>query len=153
APSTPWPCSRPASSSPCCWRCAGCGWRVRSRPIAFAVIGGICVVAAVVTAAVAVGGAEGDKQPGPSGGRAARPGVGRVLEGGGPFVVARSLDRANPANYGRLAVAPLVDGAPGKLLPAGRTCQRVTFRAGEGICLDYPGPPSFSVSLLDARLR
>lgn len=131
----------------------GSGWRVRNRNIAFAALAGLCVVAAIVSAAIAVVGARGDQQEAERAVRAARPDARRVLKSRLPFVAFRTLDRANPANYGRFAVAPLTPEGPGKTVLAGPSCERVTFRAGHGLCLGHAGPTTFPVIQFDTSMH
>ena len=126
---------------------------MRSRTLAFIVLGGLCVVAAIVSAAVAVVGARGDSEKAERAVRAARPTAERILQGAQPFVAFRSLDRANPANYGRLAVAPVTAEGVGRTSLAGPVCERVTFNAGTGLCLGRAGPTTFPVIQLDASMR
>jgi hypothetical protein len=127
---------------------------VRSRTLAFSVLAGLCVVAAIVSGAIAVVGAKDEQEASNRAVQAARPVAETVLDSGKPFVAFRWLDRKHAANYGRLAVAPLAaDGKPGAPVLAGPSCERVTFRAGTAICLGHAGPTSFPVTMFDAQLR
>jgi hypothetical protein len=126
---------------------------MRNRTLAFAVLAGVCIVAAGVSAAIAVVGAKQDREASERAVRAARPQAERVLESGRPFVVVRSLDRKHPANYGRLAVAPLNGTEPGAPVLAGPTCERTTFNAGTALCLGRAAATTFPVTQLDARMK
>jgi hypothetical protein len=126
---------------------------VRSRSVAFAVLAGICVVAAIVSGAIAVVGNKKTVEKGNKAVAAARPNAERIIGGGQPFVAFRTLDRANPANYGRFAVAPLTAEGPGKAVLAGPVCERVTFRASRGMCLARAGATTFPAIQLDADMK
>ena len=126
---------------------------MRSRTVAFAALAGLCVIAAVVSAAIAVVGNQQTVKKGNKAVVAARPAAERIIEGGEPFVAFRTLDRANPANYGRFAVAPLTPEGPGKAVLAGPVCERVTFRAGSGMCLARAGATTFPAIQLDANMK
>jgi hypothetical protein len=126
---------------------------MRSRTLAFAVLAGVCIVAAGVSAAIAVVGAKQDREASERAVRAARPQAERVLESGRPFVVVRTLDRKHPANYGRLAVAPLNGTEPGAPVLAGPTCERTTFNAGTALCLGRAVATTFPVTQLDAKMK
>jgi hypothetical protein len=126
---------------------------VRSRAIVFAALAGLCVVAAAVSAAIAVVGAQDKRQAGERAVRKAAPDAQRVLASGKPFVAFRTLDREHPANYGRFAVAPLTDEGPGTPVLAGPTCERVTYRAARGLCLEKAAATTFPVVELDARMQ
>jgi hypothetical protein len=126
---------------------------VRSRSVAFAALAGICVVAAIVSAAIAVVGSKQQAAKGNKAVAAARPNAERIISGGEPFVAFRTLDRAHPANYGRFAVAPLTAEGPGKAVLAGPVCERVTFRAGSGMCLARAGATTFPAIQLDASMK
>jgi hypothetical protein len=126
---------------------------MRSRTLAFVVLAGLCIVAAVVSAAIAVVGAKQDRVASDRAVSAARPKAERVLESGEPFVVVRSLDRKHPANYGRLAVAPLNGATPGAPVLAGPACERTTFKAGTALCLGRATATTFPVIQLDARMK
>ncbi|MEA2248078.1 MAG: hypothetical protein QOH46_2607, partial [Solirubrobacteraceae bacterium] len=82
-----------------------------------------------------------------------RPTVARLLGERRPFVLFRSLDRADGSTYGRLALAPLEGGAPGKRLLAGERCERIDLAAGRGLCLGTAGPAGFSAKILDGELN
>jgi WD40-like Beta Propeller Repeat len=124
---------------------------MRGRTLIFALLAGVCVVAAVVSAAVAVVGSKKEQKAGQRAVAVQRPAAEHVLDTS-RFVVVRSLDRQHAENYGRMAVAPLNGTTPGKVLLAGPSCERVSFDAREGICLAHAGPTSFPVLLLDSRL-
>jgi hypothetical protein len=126
---------------------------VRSRSVAFAALAGLCVVAAVVSGAIAVVGNKKTVEKGNKAVAAARPSAERIIEGGRPFVAFRSLDRVNPANYGRFAVATLTAEGPGKPVLAGPVCERVTFRAATGMCLARAGATTFPAIQLDATMK
>jgi hypothetical protein len=127
---------------------------VRSRTLVFSVLAGLCIVAAIVSGAIAVVGAKDEQAASKRAVKAARPAAEAILDSGMPFVAFRSLDRQHAANYGRLAVARLsAEGKPGAPVLAGPACERVTFRAGTAICLGHAGPTSFPVMVFDARLR
>jgi hypothetical protein len=126
---------------------------MRSRAIAFTALAAVCIVAAAAFAVVAVRGAEEKEAKGERAVAAARPQAERVLASGEPFVAFRTLDRKNPANYGRFAVAPLTAEGPGKTVLAGPSCERVTFRAGTGICLSRAGATTFPAIQLDANMK
>ncbi|WP_028065289.1 hypothetical protein [Solirubrobacter soli] len=126
---------------------------MRSRSIAFAALAGICVVAAIVSGAIAVVGNKKTVEKGNKAVAAARPNAERVIGGGEPFVAFRTLDRTNPANYGRFAVAPLTAEGPGKAVLAGPVCERVTFRASTGMCLARAGATTFPAIQLDQDMK
>jgi hypothetical protein len=126
---------------------------VRSRALAFAILAGLCVIAAGVSVAIAVVGARDTREQGERNVRRAAPDARRVLAGGRPFVAFRTLDRRHPANYGRFAVAPLTPDGPGAPILAGPTCERLTYRAARGLCLEKAGATTFPVVELDARMR
>jgi len=126
---------------------------MRNRTLAFALLAAGCVVAAVVSAAIAVVGAKQDREQSERAVTAARPAAERILDSGEPFVVVRSLDRKHPANYGRLAVAPLNGETPGAPVLAGPTCERTTFRSGIGMCLARAGATTFPVIELDSSMK
>jgi hypothetical protein len=107
----------------------------RQRQIAFLAIVAACVVIAVVFVAVSGGGSV------PGAPRAAAPDSGKRLANAVPAhnaVVFRSLDRADPKNYGHIAWAPL-DRPESVRSVAGLGCERVHFAAGRGICLVKAG--------------
>ena len=56
----------------------------------------------------------------------------------GPRVVFRDLDRADAADYGRLAIAPLA-GRAGARVVARLDCERLYFAGGRGLCLAKGG--------------
>jgi hypothetical protein len=126
---------------------------MRSRTLVFSVLAGVCLVAAVVSAAIAVVGAKKEKTASNKAVEAARPQAEAILHSGEPFAVFRTLDRRHPANYGRMAVAELTGDTPGKAVLAGPTCERTTFRGGAGLCLAHATVNSFPVELLDANMK
>lgn len=83
--------------------------------------------------------------------RAARPAVTRTLSGG-RLVVFRSDARRDLWLFGHMGVAPLRGAVAGVPRIAGRSCARVVFYAGHGLCLDVSGT-GMSVTFLDANLR
>jgi hypothetical protein len=121
--------------------------------VTFAVLAAVCVIAAITAAVVAVLGAQDDREQAERAVRKSRPAALRVLSGGQPFVAFRVLNRDDSANYTRFAVASLTDEGPGRALPAGPSCVRLTFRAGAGVCLGQPGPTTFPVIALDGALK
>jgi len=123
------------------------------RTVAFIALAGVCVVAAVVSAAVAINSANEQEAEGERAVAAARPAAEKVLTSGEPFVAFRSLDRKNPANYGRFAVAPLTAEGPGEPVLAGPACERLTFRAGNGVCLGRATATTFPAIQLDANMK
>jgi len=126
---------------------------VRNRIVVFAVLAVLCVAGAVVAAAVAVVGAGHEADRGREALRASRPSAERVLAGRA-FLAFRALDRDDSATYTRFSVTALGAGdLPGRAVPAGPSCVRLTFRAGRGLCLAEPGPATFAAIVLDARMR
>jgi hypothetical protein len=83
----------------------------------------------------------------------ARPTVARLLAERHPFVLFRSLDRKNPGNYGKLAMAPLENGRPGDQLLTGQACERVDLAGARALCLGTAGPTGFKAKILDSTLR
>ena len=126
---------------------------MRSRTLIFAALAGLCVVAALVSAALAVVGAKEQTQKGEQAVAAARPDAQKVLSGGEPFVAFRTLDRRHPANYGRFAVAPLTARGPGAPVLAGPVCERVTYRAGSAMCLGRAGATTFPAIQFDGSMK
>jgi len=107
----------------------------RRRQVAFAAVLTACIVIAVVSVAVSGGGSV------PGAPRAAAPDSDKQLANTVPAhgaVVFRSLDRADPGNYGHIAWAPL-DRPESARSVAGLGCERVHFAAGRGICLVKAG--------------
>ena len=123
---------------------------MRRRKLAFASLAAVCVIGAIVTALIAVLGARQDEKESERAVAAERPRAEQILSTGEPFAVARSVDRAKGATYGRIVVSALKD--PGSPVLAGPACERVGFRAGRGICLELLGT-QMSVDLLDSRLN
>jgi len=125
---------------------------VRRRVLAFSVLAAACVIAAGVSVAIAVVGAHEQRAAGERAVAAARPRAAQVLAAGGPFVVARSVDRNHPATFGRLEVAALRGTVAGAPALAGPACDRVGFAGGRGLCLDVEGT-EMGVTLLDDRMH
>jgi hypothetical protein len=125
----------------------------RSRVRTLAVLAAVCLVAAgAIVAVAATRSGSGDTDPRPAVAVAHRSVLDTVGDGRA-FAVFRDLDRSHPSTYGFLSVATLdADGTPGARLPAGRSCSRVAFAAGHGICLDVQGP-AIEATLLDGGLR
>jgi hypothetical protein len=123
------------------------------RTLAFVVLSTACFV--VVVGAVAAAALDARKQERDSerAAAAARPTVSRLLAEDRPFVLFRSLDRKNPANYGRLALAPLDGQRPGRSLIVGEKCERIDLAAGHGLCLGPADPTGFAAKILDATLK
>ena len=69
-------------------------------------------------------------------------------------MVFRSLDRADPTTYGRIAVVPL-DDVDGPRQLGGLTCDRVYFQGQRGICLALSDsfPPTYKAELLGPDLK
>ncbi|MDA0168644.1 hypothetical protein OJ998_06060 [Solirubrobacter taibaiensis] len=126
---------------------------MRSRALVFVALSLTCVIAAAAFAVTAVRGANEKEAKSERAVAAARPQAESVLESGQPFVAFRTLDRKHPANYGRFAVAPLTAEGPGEPVLAGPSCERVTFRAGTGLCLARAGATTFPVIQLDAKMH
>jgi hypothetical protein len=125
---------------------------MRSRTLAFALLAAVCLVAATATGAIAVLGAKHDRKQAAQAVAAERPHADQILAANRPFTVFRTVDKARQSTYGRIAVAPLVDGKPGASALAGPACERVGFRAGKGLCLEVLGT-QMGVDVLDSRLR
>jgi hypothetical protein len=124
----------------------------RRRVLAFAALATVCVAAALVSAAIAVVGAQHDKRASARAVAADRPKASQVLSSGKPFAVFRTLDRKRSSTYGRLTIAPLDGTTPGAPVLAGPSCQRVAFGAGHGLCLDVLGT-QMAVEVLDSRMH
>jgi hypothetical protein len=125
---------------------------VRSRTLAFAVLAAVCVVAAGVSAAIAVVGAQKQRKAGERAVAADRPRAQEILAGSAPYVVFRSVDRSRPGLYGRLEVAALHGVTARAPALAGPACDRAGFAAGRGLCLDVEGS-KMGVTVLDRRMR
>ena len=125
---------------------------MRSRAIAFAVLAVICVAAAITAGAVAVVGTHKDREAADRAVAAAAPKAEAILASGKPIAVFRTLDRTHPSTYGRIAIATLGAGKPGKPVLAGPSCARVAIGSHGGLCLDLLGT-SMAVRILDGRLR
>ena len=125
---------------------------MRKRTFVFAGLAAICVVAAVVSAVLAVAGAGDERKASQRAAAAARPKAEQVLSSGKPFVVLRAVDRKHPETFGQLSIAALNGTSPDRALPAGRSCQRVAFGAGKGLCLNVLGA-EMGVEVLDGKLH
>jgi hypothetical protein len=124
-----------------------------SRTLMFVVLCAVCVIVAGGAIGVTVLNAREDEQASAEQAAVARPTVARLLAEDRPFVLFRSLDRNDPGNYGKLALAPLDGRRPGAELLTGDACERVDFAAGHGLCLGTAGPVGFKAKVLDASLR
>jgi hypothetical protein len=122
------------------------------RTLTFAVLAAVCVVAAGVSAAIAIVGARNDRRGAARELARARPHAAQILASGRPYAVFRLVDRTRPETFGRLSIATLDGGAPGPPVLAGPTCNRVAVSAGRALCLDVLGT-SMAVKVLDARMR
>ena len=122
------------------------------RAVAFVAFASVCVIAAVVSGAMAVTNARSERAASDRAVAKARPVASQILAGKQPFVVLRDVDPKHAATFGRLSLAQLVDGKPGRAVAAGPSCDRVAFAAGRGICLDLLGT-TMGVHILDANLR
>ena len=110
----------------------------RRRRWAFAAVlaASLLVATVSITLSVLRG---GDTAPGQ--GRAPAPDDTRVRSApvpAGSAIVFRTLDRAEPQNYGHIAWAPLEAPQSARTV-AGVGCERVHFAAGRGICLTRSG--------------
>ena len=121
------------------------------RVAAFVALSVACVLAATASVVVAVVGGRADRRAAERSVAAARPAVARTLAGGRPFVLFRSADRDHASTLGRMTVAAIRDGRPGRPRPAGPSCDRVAFAGGRGLCLEVTGA-SLRAAVLDARL-
>jgi hypothetical protein len=126
---------------------------VSGRTLAFVLLCVTCVVVAGGAVGVAALNARDEARKSDEQAAVARPTVARLLSERRPFVLFRSLDRDNPGNYGKLALAPLDAGKPGAPLLTGQACDRVDLSGRHGLCLRRPGPTGFKASVLDATLR
>jgi hypothetical protein len=126
---------------------------MRGRVAAFAALCVACVVVAVGAVGAAALRTRDAERASEKAAAKVRPTVERLLTDGKPFVLVRDLDRDNAANYGRLALAPLDGGKPGRRLVAGETCDRVDFAAGHGLCLGTADPTGFKAKILDGQLN
>lgn len=124
----------------------------RRRVVAFAGIAGGCLVLALVAILSAALKTRHQQNAADRLVASDRKAVLALLDSGRPYVLFRSIDRYHPARTGRLAIAPIVDGRPGRSLVAGPACQRVGWAAGHGLCLTPPGPQGFNALVLDGRL-
>jgi hypothetical protein len=125
---------------------------VSRRALAFALLCVACVVVAVGAVAAAALRAREDERASERAAAVARPTVSRLLAERRPFVLFRNLDREDGSTYGRLAIAPLEGGRPGKRLLAGEACDRIDLAAGRGLCLGTAGPAGFKAKILDRTL-
>jgi hypothetical protein len=127
--------------------------RSRHRRAAFVAVVGACVllsVGAIVSAAVRT---REDQRRAEGAAAAAAPSVASVLASGDPYVLFRTAAPDHPG-AGQLSIAPLTaDGRPGRALPLGMTCARVSFAGGRGLCLEQAGPVALRVTVLDAALE
>ena len=126
---------------------------MRGRVVAFVALCVACLVVAVGAVGAAALRTRDAERASEKAAAKVRPTVERLLSDGKPFVLMRDLDRDNTANYGRLALAPLEGGKPGRLLVAGEACERVDFAAGHGLCLGPADPTGFKAKVLDSQLR
>lgn len=112
------------------------------RAILFTVLVVACVAAAVSYVAVSRSSSD---EPAAAARALALPGE--------PFVLFRSLDRSEPADYGRIGVAPAADPGGAREV-GGPACERVHFAAGVGICLEVADrfPLSYKATVLDDEL-
>jgi hypothetical protein len=124
----------------------------RRRIYAFAALAAVCLLAAIITATVAIIGTSNARQNTQRIVEAARPQASRVMSAGTPFAVLRRVDRSSPSNYGRLAVASVTGTKVGQAVLAGPACHRVAFDAGKGLCLDVLGT-QMGVAVLNSRLE
>ncbi len=110
----------------------------------FALLAGACVIAAVVIVALAAAGNEET-------GSVSEPGA--VALPDGPYMVFRTLDRGDAADYGRIAVLPL-DDLEGERRLAGLACDRVDFSGSRGICLEVADrfPLRYKATIMDEDL-
>lgn len=120
---------------------------------AFVLLAAGCVVVAITAVGSAALNARDDDRKVAEAAAEARPDVARLLSDARPFVLLRSLDRRNPANYGRLAIAPLDGNTPGSQLIVGEECERVDLAAGHGLCLGPAETTGFPAKILDSSLH
>jgi hypothetical protein len=123
------------------------------RTLAFVVLSAACALVVIVAVAAAALNAHKEEQQSKRTAAKARPTVARLLAEKQPFVAFRSLDRDNPSNYGRLALAPLDGDTPGTPLLVGEECERVGVAGGHALCLGPPDPTGFSAKILDRTLQ
>lgn len=118
---------------------------MRRRSLLMAALAVACIAAAIIYVVMSVSSS-------PDSQSAENPGAVRLPHT--PYIVFRSLDRADAANYGRIAVLPLsnLDG-PRQL--GGLVCERVDFSGSSGICLEVADgfPLSYRARLLGPDLR
>ena len=126
----------------------------RRRRLVFGLVLAACVLVAVASVTLSAlrgsGSAPGAPRP-PAPDRAAAASASVPAEGA---IVFRNLDRADPANYGHVAWAPLADPERVRTV-GGLGCERIHFAAGRGICLAKSGGlgTSIKVRLLGPDLR
>jgi hypothetical protein len=126
---------------------------VTRRALLFAVLCVACVGVGGIAVALAAIRAQDDERASEEAAAVARPTIARLLAENRSFVLFRSLDRTNGANYGRLALAPLDNGRPGKALLAGERCDRVDMNHGHGLCLTPSTPVGFTAKIFDSQLH
>lgn len=123
------------------------------RTLAFIALCVVCTLAAVTAVGVAALRTREQDQASQRTAALVKPKVDELLGGTQPVLVFRSLDREDASTYGRVGVAPLVDGRPGDRLLAAPKCERVDLGPGRGLCLGTPGPAGFQAKVLDGSLR
>jgi hypothetical protein len=123
------------------------------RTLAFVFLCVVCAGVAVAAVGAATLRARADEQASERAAAIVKPSVDRLLGGGEPVVLFRSLDREDGSTYGRLGIAPLKDGKPGERLLAAERCERIDLAAGRGLCLATPGPAGFKAKILDGSLQ
>jgi hypothetical protein len=126
---------------------------VSRRGLLFGLLCLVCLVVAIGAVGSAALKTKDENQRAEEEAAVARPTIARLLDDGKPFVLFRSLDRTDSANYGRLALAPLDGRAAGDRLLAGEKCERVDLAAGRGLCLGTAGPAGFKANILDGELN
>jgi hypothetical protein len=126
---------------------------VSGRTLAFVLLCTACVAVAGGAVGVAALNARDDARKSDEQAAVARPTVARLLSEKRPFVLFRTLDRKNPGNYGKLALAPLAGDRPGSALLTGDACERVDLAGGRALCLGTAGPTGFKAKVLDSTLR
>jgi hypothetical protein len=125
---------------------------VSGRTLAFVLLCVACVVVGGGAVGMAALNARDEARKSDEQAAVARPTVSRLLSEHRPFVLFRSLDRKNPGNYGKVALAPLDGGRPGSQLLTGQACERVDLAGGRALCLGTAGPTGFKAKILDSAL-
>jgi hypothetical protein len=125
---------------------------VSGRTLAFVLLCVACVAVGGGAVGVAALNARDEARKSDEQAAVARPTVARLLSEHRPFVLFRSLDRENPGNYGKLALAPLSGERPGSPLLTGQACERVDLAGGRALCLGTAGPTGFKAKILDGTL-